>query len=730
MKQVLENFRTGECYVGEVPAPALRKNFVLVRNHYSLISSGTEGGTVKLGKMSLLGKARARPEQLKKVLQVARTQGIAVAWKAAMRTLDMPVVLGYSSAGVVVAKGDNVDHVEEGDRVACGGAGYANHAEVVCVPKNLCVPIPNDVSTRDAAFTTLGAIALQSLRVARVQLGDNVVVIGLGLVGLITAQLLKASGCRVFGIDIDPGRVDFLRSNQYGEGVISGTANLVERVMAFTSGHGADAVIITAATENNAPVVLAGELSRLKGRVVAVGRTKMDAPRETYLFKELELCTSMAYGPGTGDPAYENQGIDYPYGYVRWTEGRNMRAVLDALASGAVDFAKMITHEFPVDEAGSAFNLVSGTSRERSLAIVLKFPESAGESSDTVKPIQISTRQTLPHKSGSIGISVIGAGSFATNELLPLLCKQDNVRLRMICSATGVRAAALGKKYKFDSCTADPEAVFTDEETDCVFILTRHDTHADFSAGALARGKHVFVEKPLALTLPQLLRVEHALAKSGKQLMVGFNRRYAPLALRMREYFGRRAWPASIQYTVNVGYRPPEHWLHDPEQGGGVILGEACHQIDFCNWFIDAPVDTISVSALGYGKEGFQSGDNIHISLGYRDGSIAHIVYLSNGSKSYPAERCEVFSDNRVAVLTDFRKLEFSKGLVSSRKRLWFTRDKGHATEIRAFMQAVGGGKPVDTAGFLHSSRVAILASEAVVRPGKDADPAGETGEK
>jgi predicted dehydrogenase/threonine dehydrogenase-like Zn-dependent dehydrogenase len=714
MKQVLENFRTGECYVEDVPAPVAGENFVLVRNCYSLISSGTEGGTVKLGKMSLLGKARARPEQVRKVLQVVKTQGLAVAWNAAMRTLDMPIVLGYSTAGVVIGKGRQVDHVEIGDRVACGGAGYANHAEIVCVPKNLCVRIPEGAATREAAFTTLGAIALQSVRVARAQLGDNVVLIGLGLVGLITAQLLKAAGCRVFGIDIDPERVAFLKSGRSGDGEVLGAGNLKERVMAWTSGKGADAVIITAATDDNGPVALAGELARIKGRVVAVGRTRLEAPRETYLFKELELCTSMAYGPGTGDQAYELKGEDYPYGYVRWTEGRNMAAVLESLASGVINFSGMITHEFPVEQADQAFALISGASSERSLAILLKYPEPDAGASTPARSIPLRTKQPATSASGRIGVAVLGAGSFATNEFLPLLCKQPNLHLRSICSATGVRAAALGRKYGFESCATDPETIFKDKETDCVFILTRHDTHAGYAAAALESGKHVFVEKPLALTLGELERVEQALAGGDRLLMVGFNRRYARLAVRMRDWFGRRAGPASIQYTVNVGYRPPEHWLHDPRQGGGVILGEACHQIDFCNWLIGEPALSVSATPVGAGNLGFQSADNIHISLRYADGSIAHIVYLSNGSKAYPAERCEVFCDNRVAVLTDFRKLEFSRGLLTSSKRLWFTRDKGHAGEIESFLNAIRSGQPVDTNGFLQSSRIAVLATAAV----------------
>ncbi len=709
MKQVLENFKTGECIVENVPAPIVRDNFVLVRNHYSLISTGTEGGTVKLGKKNLIGKAIARPEQAMKVIQVAKTQGLLVAYNAAMRSLEMPIVLGYCTAGEVIAVGDRVDHVKVGGHVACGGAGFANHAEVVCVPKNLCIPVPEGVELRHAAFTTLGSIALQSIRVANVKLGENVVVIGLGLVGMLTVQLLRAAGCRVFGIDIDAERVEFIKANGLGDAELGTASNLKERVNTFCAGQGADAVIITATTEDNGPVALAGELARRKARVIAVGRTRMDAPRETYLFKELELCTSMAYGPGTGDPTYELEGQDYPFGYVRWTEGRNMAGVLNLIAEGSLQLDELVSHEFNIDDAGKAFDLITGKTKERSAAVLLSYPI------ETLPPtkgerIRLTASKTVSND--VIQCSVIGAGSFATNEFLPLLAKQNNINLRVIASATGVNAKALGSKYGFLECTSDTQAIIDDDETDCVFILTRHDTHAELAASALRSGKHVFVEKPLALTHAELNDVEAAQRESGCQLMVGFNRRYAPLAIKMKEYFGDRAQPASISYCANVGYRPPEHWLHDPKQGGGVILGEACHHIDFCNWFIGtAPIEIIT-RKLDSDKGGFIAEDNVHLTLVYPDGSLAHIAYLSNGSKAYTTERAEIFCDNRVACLKDFKKLELTKGLSIKTERLWVQSDKGHAGQISAFLEAVSGhGKPLDIQSYIDSSLAAINAS-------------------
>ncbi|MFT7457448.1 MAG: putative dehydrogenase/threonine dehydrogenase-like Zn-dependent dehydrogenase [Planctomycetota bacterium] len=707
MKQVLENFKTGECTVEDVPSPIVRDQFVLVKNHYSLISTGTEGSTVNLGKKNLIGKALARPEQAMKVIQVAKTQGLLVAYNAAMRSLEMPIVLGYCTAGEVIALGQGVSHLKIGDRVACGGAGFANHAEIVCVPKNLCSPMPSNVEMRHAAFTTLGSIALQSIRVANVRLGECVVVIGLGLVGLMVVQLLRAAGCRVFGVDINADRVAFVKNKGYGDADISTASNLRERVSVFCNGEGADAVIITAATEDNGPVVLAGELARRKGRVVAVGRTRMDAPRDTYLFKELELCTSMAYGPGTGDPSYELEGQDYPYAYVRWSEGRNMAGVLNLIADGSLQLEDLVTHEFDIDDADQAFALITGKTGQRSTAVLLKYPVKT-PAQETNK--QITLVNNMPAREGIIRCGVIGAGSFATNEFLPLLVKQGNIELRSIASATGVRAHALGKKYGFSTCSSDAMSIIEDESIDCVFILTRHDTHANLSAAALRAGKHVFVEKPLSLNIEELKDVEVALEESAGLLMVGFNRRYAPLAGQMKKYFGQRAQPASIVYRVNVGHRPAEHWLHHPEQGGGVVLGEACHHIDFCNWMIGkAPVEIIA-NKLESNCGGFIAEDNVHVTIRYTDGSIAHVAYLSNGSKAYNTERVEFFCDNKVATLTDFKKLEMAKGMTTKTRRIWIGNGKGHAEQIGCFFDVIRGGteNSIDSASYISSMKTVI----------------------
>lgn len=710
MKQVLEDLRDGSIWVEDVPPPQLRDGFVLVRNRHSLISSGTEGGTVKLGRMGLLAKARARPEQAMKVIQLARAQGPLTAYAVARRALETPIVLGYSSVGEVIAVGGGVDYVRVGDVVACAGQGYASHAEVVCVPKRLCVPVPAGLDADQAAFATVGAIALQSLRVADVRLGDNVVVLGLGLIGLLVAQLLRASGCRVFGLDVDSGRLALAQQNGWAETCPVDAANVKESVLAWSAGVGADIVIITAATDNDGPVTLAGELCRSKGRVVVVGRTEMRLPREQYLFKELELRTSMAYGPGTGDANYELEGHDYPLPYVRWTEQRNMGAFLDQVSRGRIDLATMITHRFDLDHAADAFALISGEKSEPSLGILLDYPKTF-DATNRVE-LKAGSPATRP-ASGKLRVAVLGAGSHATNEFLPALAQRD-VEFRGIASATGVRAVALGKKYGFAFSSADVSEVLSDAQTDAVFILTRHDSHADLAAAALAAGKHVFVEKPLAIDRAQLERVRSAIVDDNQVLMVGFNRRYAPLAVSLRKQFASRAQPMSVVYRANVGYRPPQHWLHHPREGGGVIVGEACHHIDFCRWLIGSHVVSMDVRCLGGSGAGYLREDNVHVTLSFADGSLATVVYLSNGAKAFPTEIVEVACENRSARLIDFRRLESGHGLRKRTQRWWRGGAKGIDAQIDAFIASAKHVVKLDRASYLESSELVIDIAERV----------------
>lgn len=697
MKQILQNFKTGDIHIEEVPPPILKDGFILVQNHYSLISTGTEGGTVKLGKMSLLGKARARPEQVRKVIKAIQTEGLLATYQAVTNTLDMPIPLGYSCAGEVIAVGNGVDGIQVGDYVACGGGGYANHAEIVSVPKNLCVPLPANMDVRYAAFTTLGSIALQSVRVAEARLGDNIVVIGLGLVGLLTAQILQAAGCNVFGIDLDPARVEFALQNGFcSHAADRNVPNLKEQVRAFSNGQSADVVIITAAAPSNDPVALAGDLVRFKGTVVVVGRTEMNAPRETYLFKELQLRTSLAYGPGTGDPSYEEKGHDYPIGYVRWTENRNMAAFVKLVADNKINLTPLITHQFDVTEAAQAYDLVTNQPGA-SIAVLLRYPQNEQPLSAKSNVSALDRREkSTGLSSETVRVGVIGAGSFATNFLIPVLASNTQVSLQGIASATGIRAKALQNKYNFAYCASNAEEIIADEAIDCVFILTRHDTHAALTTAALQAGKHVFVEKPLAMQEPELHQVMTAQKETGLKVMVGFNRRFAPLAVKLKTFFSERVQPLSISYRANVGYRPPEHWLHDPKQGGGVIIGEACHFIDFCHWLTESTLADLSVRSLHGEAQGIINADNVHIQLGFEDGSVATVTYLSNGSATYSRERTEVFGDNSVAVLEDFRLLELAGGGKRvKRERVWLKQQKGYDEQVQIFVDCIRSGQPV-----------------------------------
>ena len=687
MKQVVQNFKTGELDVQDVPAPVLRSNGVLVRTHYSLVSVGTEGGTVRLAKASLLGKARSRPDLVHKVMQVVKTEGLLTAFQASMRQLNTPVPLGYSCAGEVIAVGDGVDDLKVGDRVACGGGGYANHAEVNFIPRNLCVRVPETVSLRDAAFTTVGSVAMQSIRVAQVTLGENILVIGLGLVGLLTVQVLKAAGCNVFGIDLDPWKVQRAQEVGADDVALRGAENLLEQIHTFTDGAGIDSSIITATAPNNDPVVLAGQVARYRGRVVVVGRIDMSVPREHYLYKELELCSSLAYGPGTGDRTYEEHGVDYPIGYVRWTENRNMQSFVRLLETGNVRVEKVITHEFAVGKAPQAYNMIAGEGGEKYVGVVLRYDVQR----DVETRIEVTPAITR-HAHGKVGVGVIGAGSFATNFLVPALAKIPAAYLKGITSAAGVNATDLARKYRFEYCASDPEELFQDADIHCIFILTRHNTHAPLAIQALEAGKDIFVEKPLAMNEAELARLVQVQQRTGGRVMVGFNRRFAPLAQRLKSFFGQRAQPMSIIYRMNAGFAPRGHWLHDPVQGGGRIIGEACHFIDFLLYLTGARPQTVYAHCIAGGDDVINH-DNTIANFTFDDGSIGSVAYLAGGDKSYSRERVEVYCDQSIGVLEDFRRLELVRGGRVRKHRALFARDKGHQGEIEAFINAIAAGR-------------------------------------
>jgi polar amino acid transport system substrate-binding protein len=678
MKQVLQNLRTGQLSVQEVPLPILQKGRVLVRTGASLISAGTERMSLQFAQRSLVGKARERPDLVKQVIQKFKTEGLANTVNVVRARLDSTKALGYSAAGTVIGVGSGVDNFFPGDRVSCAGSDFASHAEVLSVPQNLCARLPDAVGFEAGAFGTLGAIALQGVRLAELTLGENAVVVGLGLLGQITVQLLKANGCRVFGVDLDPARVELARELGADAAVVSGPETQRE-IIEWSRGRGADAVLITAATPSNEPVELAGEVSRRKGRVIAVGLVGLDVPRQTFYERELTLKISMSYGPGRYDPEYEERGHDYPFAYVRWTENRNIEAFLDLLAQGRMNVGRLITHRFPIEEAERAYQLIGGNADASYLGVILSY-DSAKELKHS---IELTTRAPLsrsPAKSVELGL--IGAGNYVRSSLLPHF-KSAGVGFQSITSASGISAQDVGKKFGFARAVSSAEEILSDSAVNLVLIGTRHDTHAQLTRRALENNKDVFVEKPLALDDEELDSVLDAAANSGGRLMVGFNRRFSPLAQAGKEFFAGRADPLSILYRVNAGRIAREHWIQDELEGGGRIIGEVCHFIDLLQFWIGAQPVTVFAEAISGGNDEAVNADSVFITLKFADGSNGCIAYLAEGNKTLPKERIEIFGQGKAFVIDDFRNAVLYKNGREEKIKLR-TQDKGQAEEVRA----------------------------------------------
>ena len=678
--------------VKDVPAPVVQRGRVLVRAAASLISAGTERMAVDEGKKSLFEKARERPELVKQVLKRAKDEGVLKTFEAVRSKLGSSTALGYSAAGIVLEVGEGVTEFRPGDRVACAGAGYASHAEVLSVPKNLCVRLPGSVSFDAGAFATLGAIALQGVRLAEPTLGESVVVIGLGLLGQLTVQLLKANGCRVFGIDLDPQKVELARELGADDGAHGGE-QLKQTVMEWTRGRGADAVLITAATASSQPVELAGEISRLKGRVVAVGMVGLNVPRNLYFKRELSLKVSMSYGPGRYDPEYEERGHDYPFAYVRWTENRNLEAFLDLVAAGRINVERLTTHRFPVNEAGRAYQLIGGEVKEPYLGILLQYDTER----ELERRIEING-QAKPVARGPavVRLGMIGAGGYAQAMLLPNF-KNEGVEFRAIATGSGVTARDIGEKYGFNYCAASAEEVFGDDEVNLVVIATRHNLHAELARRALLEGRHVFLEKPLALCEEELAGVLAAAAGSEGRLMVGFNRRFSPLARAAREFFAGRQTPLSLGYRVNAGRIPRTHWTQDPREGGGRIIGEVCHFIDLMHFLTGSLVTRVYAEAIASRNQEIVDEDNVFITLRFADGSNGSIAYLAEGDKALAKERLEIFGEGRSFVLDDFRgATSYRNGREESIRAR--QQDKGQADEVSAVCRVVREGGPAPIA--------------------------------
>ncbi|MBK9401135.1 MAG: bi-domain-containing oxidoreductase [Bacteroidetes bacterium] len=677
MEQLTQNLKDGHMQLLEVPFPALGRGQVLVRNHFSLISAGTEGKTVKDARLGYIGKARARKEEVKKVIQTAKVIGLRETYRLVMNKLDAPSALGYSCSGEVIAVADDVHEFAIGDRVACGGS-TAVHAEVVAVPVNLCVKTGDATPLKEAAFTTVGAIALQGVRQADLKLGETCAVIGLGLVGQITLQLLQASGVKVFGIDIDSKQVALAVENGADFSFHRDEPQLESIIMQHTGGFGVDAVIITAATASTDPVDLAGILCRRKASVIIVGAVPTGFARKNYYIKELELKMSCSYGPGRYDADYEERGIDYPYEYVRWTENRNMEAFVALLEKKKIDLSKLITHTFPFHEAPKAYDLILSKAEAFS-GIVLEY-DSAKTLSDRVHI------KNKPKITGSISVGMIGAGSFGQNFLLPAL--QGKATLTGIATARANNARNVADKFGFTYCTGNANDIIHDPAINTIFIATRHDSHGAYVLGALKEGKSVFTEKPLCIHPDELEAIREQYPQSAAHLMVGFNRRFAPLAIEMKKQLNANL-PSAINYRINAGIVPKEHWTHDPASGGGRIIGEVCHFIDFCSFITESLVVEISAHVM---NDASQLQDTVSISLKMLNGSIASISYFSNGNKDLSKEYIEVFNGGLVTVLDDFKELT-SYGPRGT-KVIKSNQDKGHKQEIAAFIDCIKEGKP------------------------------------
>ena len=707
MRQLIQSYRSGEMEIVDVPPPTAREGGLVVRTVRSLVSAGTEKMVVDLARKSLLGKARARPDLVRKVIDTARKQGVLNTLKKVQTKLETPIPLGYSSAGVIVEVGEGVPDHRVGDRVACGGAGYANHADYAYVPRNLVARIPDGVSMEEASFATVGSIALQGVRQTEPTLGERVAVLGLGLIGQLTVQLLRANGCQVLGFDPNPQRAALAK--ELGAHVTV-SEDLEAAAEGFSQGRGMDAVVVAASAPSAEPLAQAGAISRMRGRVVVVGLVKMEIDRSTYYRKELDLRMSMSYGPGRYDPDFEERGFDYPIAHVRWTEQRNLEAFLELVADGRLKLDPLITHRYEIQNALDAYSLIS-EGKEPFLGVLLSY------GADDEAPVRAPVSESLasqPLASDKVRVGMIGAGSFGQSVLLPAIKSTGAADFSMIASAGGTTARRIGEQYGFRTATSSAESVIESADVDAVLVLTRHDLHARYVVQALEVGKHVFTEKPLALTLEELESVAKAHASNPGGVMVGFNRRFAPLVKEIEKHFASRSHPLVMHYRVNAGFIPPDHWVHDPKEGGGRILGEGCHFIDLCHHLAGAPPTRVFAESIA-GDSRYRGDDNVSITLRFADGSIATVLYTAMGDSSQSKEYLEVFGEGRQAVLEDYRTLDLTANRRTERKKS-ANQDKGFEEEMRGFLAAArsGGPMPISFEGLLGTSRATLGAVESL----------------
>jgi predicted dehydrogenase/threonine dehydrogenase-like Zn-dependent dehydrogenase len=702
MRQILQSLRTGATDVANVPAPSVQKRQVLIRTSRTLVSVGTERMLVEFGQAGWIDKARQQPDKVRAVLTKMSTDGVLPTMEAVFNKLDQQVPLGYCNVGVALETGVGVSGIVVGDRVASNG----RHAEVVSVPMNLCARIPESVSDDEAAFTVVGAIGLQGVRLAQPTLGEYVVVTGLGLIGLITVQLLRAQGCQVLGIDLDRAKLALARS--FGAQVVDLSAgeDPVAAALAFSRGRGVDAVIITASTASSEPVHQAALMSRKRGRIVLVGVTGLELSRADFYEKELTFQVSCSYGPGRYDPSYEEHGIDYPMAFVRWTEQRNFEAVLDMMSERRIDVKPLISHRFAIAEAARAYEVVTGSGP--SLGILLEYPTPVDrpEANLRERTVQVKVPETAESNRATVGF--IGAGNYATAVLIPAF-KATGARLRSVASSAGVSGLHAATKFGFELTTTDTSSLLADAAINAVAITTRHDSHGRLVLEALAAGKNVFVEKPLCLSLEEADRIEAlhsrlALEEQAPLVMVGFNRRFAPQVRKMKSLMAGVVGPKSFVMTVNAGAIPADHWTQDVSVGGGRIVGEACHFIDLLRFLAGTSIQGFELARMDSA-----TADTVTIQLSFADGSIGTVHYFANGSKAFPKERLEVFAAGRVLQLDNFRKLTGFGFPGFKSMRLW-RQDKGQKACAAAFVRAVveEGPAPIPFDEILEVTRVTI----------------------
>ncbi|ELR70980.1 Sorbitol dehydrogenase [Fulvivirga imtechensis AK7] len=677
MKQIIQNLKSGETVLEEVPAPQIKRGHIQIQTTQSLISLGTERMLVEFGKANFLDKARQQPEKVKQVLDKMKTDGIKPTVDAVFNKLNQPLPLGYCNVGKVIGIGNGVTEFSIGDRVVSNGP----HAEIVNVPKNLVAKIPDEVTDQEAAFTIIGAIGLQGIRLCNPTFGETIVVVGLGLIGLITAELLKANGCKVIGFDFDATKVDLAKSKGITAVNLADGTDPVNFVTSFTNNIGADGVVITASNKRNDIISQAAQMSRKRGRIILVGVIGLDINRSDFYEKELSFQVSCSYGPGRYDEEYELKGNDYPLPYVRWTEKRNFEAVLHAMQTKNLDVKPLITEEVSLEDVVSIYDKISDS---KSIATLIKYSDNPLQSSN----VKLNTKSYSTVK-GVIGI--IGSGNFTSSTILPALTK-CNADVKYLASSSGLSSTTLAKKFKIANSTSDYKIILEDAEIDSVFITTRHSSHASIAAEALNHNKHVFVEKPLALNNQQLNEVINAQQKSSKSITVGFNRRFSPHAQVIKKALGSNPGPINISATMNAGHIPKDVWVHDLEIGGGRIVGEACHFIDLLVFLTGSAVKSVCMSGLGLNPA--EDTDNASIILKFENGSNGVINYFSNGSKAYSKERIEVYSNERTAIIDNFRKTKFYGFKRASDKKT--RQDKGHTDQFRLYKNfLVEGGEPI-----------------------------------